>query len=258
VNRAANIALAVLAVLVLGAAIYVVTHNDAPSSGGIPAGSVAAHQTQVTTAPQTTPPGTPSLGLDATSASSAGAGAEPVIAFLGDDWTAGTGASAKAKRFTTLVCAQLHAHERNFGVDFTGYAKSSDSAGPYLDRVDAVVAANPQVVVVSGGRNDRSDDLATAAEQIKKLFAELHTKLPSAVLIAVAPFWGDSDLPTELVTLADAVKTGVTDAGGTYLDIADPIHGHPDFMADAADPNDQGYASIAAALEPELAPLLPN
>jgi lysophospholipase L1-like esterase len=46
--------------------------------------------------------------------------------------------------------------------------------------------------------------------------------------------------------------------GGTYLDIPDPIHGHPGFMADAADPNDRGYAAIAAALEPQLALLLPH
>jgi lysophospholipase L1-like esterase len=259
VNRAANIALAVLAVVVFSAAIYVVTHNDAPSgNNGAGVGSAAAQQTTRSTTPQSTPTSTaqssPSLGVAGTSASTSGT---LVIAFLGDDWTAGTGASSEAKRFTTLVCAQLDAEERNFGVDLTGYAKSSDSAGPYRERIDELVAADPAVVVVSGGRNDRSDDAETAAVQIHQVFAKLHAKLPNAVLIGVAPFWGDSDLPEELVALADAVKQGVTDAGGTYLDIPDPIHGHPDYMADLADPNDKGYAAIAAALEPELAPLLP-
>jgi acyl-CoA thioesterase-1 len=262
VNRAANIALAVLAVLVFSAAIYVVTHNDAPSGTDGSVGSIAAHQTTPSSTPQTTTPATPhttaasspSLGIEGTSATTGG---EPVVAFLGDDWTAGTGASAKAKRFTTLVCAQLHAEERNFGVDYTGYAKSSDTSGPYRERVDELVATDPDVVVVSGGRNDRPDDAATAAVRIHKLFASLHAKLPNAVLIGVAPFWGDSDLPEELVALADAVKQGVTDAGGTYLDITDPIHGHPNYMADDADPNDKGYAAIAAALAPQIAPLLP-
>jgi lysophospholipase L1-like esterase len=60
-----------------------------------------------------------------------------------------------------------------------------------------------------------------------------------------------------MVALGAAIKNGVTAAGGTYLDIPDPIHGHPDFMADAADPNNQGYAAIAAAVATQLEPLLP-
>jgi lysophospholipase L1-like esterase len=250
VNRVANVALAVLAVVVLGAAIWVITQNKAPASSTGTQGSIAAEQTTIA-APRTSA----SHSVDATSASSS---TGVVVAFLGDDWTAGVGASDTTKRFTTLVASDLHLVERNFGVAGTGYAKSSDARGPYSARVNAVVAANPAVVVVSGGRNDASDDAATASEHVHALFATLHSKLPGAVLIAVAPFWGDSDLPPEMVTLGQQVEQGVTDAGGTYLDVPDPIHGHPAFMADAADPDDQGYAAIAAALEPQLTPLLPH
>jgi lysophospholipase L1-like esterase len=252
VGRTGNIALAVLAVLELAAAGYVVGHNDTPKTGaasaaavGQPTGGSSTSQTR------------PSRGIDATSATRDGTGAV-VVAFLGDDWTAGTGASGKGKRFTTQLSRQFDVQERNFGVDGTGYAKSSDSGGPYASRLAAVVAAQPQVVVVSGGRNDRSDDAATVAERAHRLFATLRARLPDAVLIAVAPFWGDSELPPELVALGDAVRQAVTDAGGNYLDVPDPIHGHPAYMADAGDPNDVGYRTIAAALEPQLAPLLPR
>lgn len=254
-SRTGNIALAVLAVVELAAAVYVVTHNDAPKHKVTRS---AAAQQQPGPVTSTSSSSSASLGIDATSASRGSAAGPVVVAFLGDDWTAGTGASHKRKRFTTLLASALGVDEQNFGVDGTGYAKPSDSDGAYRSRVAAVVAADPQVVVVSGGRNDQSDDAATAADEVHRLFATLHTKLPSAVLIAVAPFWGDSDLPPEMVALGDAVKQAVTDAGGTYLDLEDPIHGHPDFMADDADPNDQGYAAIAAALEPELAPLVPR
>jgi lysophospholipase L1-like esterase len=268
VNRVANVALAVLAVVVFGAAVYVVRQNGAPAPRAS-AGTIAAQQTTAplrstpappsTSAPRsgaTSVAGSPpaSLGIDATSSTRPG----PVVAFLGDDWTAGIGASSTGKRFTSLLAARLGIVERNFGVNGTGYAKSSDSGGPYSSRVDAVVAAAPAVVVVSGGRNDTSDDPATAAAHARALFATLHAKLPDAVLVAVAPFWGDSDLPPEMTALGAAVKQGVTDAGGTYVDIPDPIHGHPSFMADAADPDDQGYAAIASALEPQLALLLPH
>ena len=258
VNRIANIALAMLAVVVVGAAVYVVTNNKAPATHGRASGSIAAQQTPITSPPVTTS-SAPSLGTDPTSAVSTGTTtASPVIAFLGDDWTTGAGASTKSMRFTTLLCAQLHAVERNFGADGTGYAKSSATGGAYSSRVNAIVAANPQVIVVSGGRNDQSDDAATAADAAKALFKKLHEKLPDAVLVAVAPFWGDSDLPPEMVALSAAINKGVTAAGGSYLDVPDPIHGHPGFMADDADPNDKGYAAIAAALEPQITLLLPH
>ena len=236
--------LAVLAVVEIGAAVYVVhdTHSSKhPVAQPAVRSSAAIH--------------TPSLGIEGTSASQA---AQPLIAFLGDDWTAGTGATGTAQRFSTMVCAQLGAAEKNFGVDGTGYAKSSAAGGPFETRIAAIVAADPQMIVVSGGRNDYVDAPATAAAHARELFATLHSKLPDAVLIAIKPFWGDSDLPPAMDALASAVQQGVTAAGGTYLDLPDPIHGHPSFMADPADPNDQGYAAIAAALVPELQPLLPS
>lgn len=254
--------MAAVAVLELAAAVYVVTHNDAPKAAGAGSAAQQRSSTPPSSLSTSSSQSTSSFGIDATSAArSGGSGAgslTTVVAFLGDDWTAGIGATSEAKRFTTLTCGQLDLTERNFGVDGTGYAKSSAAGGAYDSRVDAVVAAHPQVVVVSGGRNDRDDSAATAARAAHELFTTLHKRLPHAELIAVAPFWGDSDLPPEIVALAGAVKSAVTAAGGSYLDLPDPIHGHPDFMADAGDPNNAGYAAIAAALESRLAPLLPR
>lgn len=237
--------LGVLAVAEIVAAVYVVRSQGDSSTAATPDSSV------VTSASPS-----PSLGIDGSSSSKPNGG--PVIAFLGDDWTRGTGASANSKRFTTLLCEQLGARELNYGVDGTGYAKRGPDGGQYARRVTQLVADHPDVVVVSGGRNDSTDNPATARDEVAELFATLRAKLPDAVLVAVAPFWGDSDQPPEMVALGAAIEDGVTAAGGTYLDLEDPIHGHPGFMADLADPNDDGYAAIAAALAPELEPLLPS
>jgi lysophospholipase L1-like esterase len=224
------------------AAIYVIGNNHAPGkSAAVDALATVSATPRRATLPH--PAGT-------TEASSAA----PVVAFLGDDWTLGVGASATSRRFTTVVSRGLKLSERNFGLDGAGYAKSTG----YRSRVDDVVAAKPAVVVVSGGRNDARGDPATAARQIQTLFADLHRRLPQAVLVALAPFWGDSDLPAELTVLGQAIKQAVRDVGGAYVGLADPIHGHPEFMADQADPNDDGYAAIAAAVEPELAKRLPR
>ena len=45
-------------------------------------------------------------------------------------------------------------------------------------------------------------------------------------------------------------------ADGHYLAVPDPIHGHPQDMSDGADPDDAGYAAIAAALTPKIRAVL--
>jgi lysophospholipase L1-like esterase len=178
------------------------------------------------------------------------------VAFLGDDYTAGTRASTTSARFSTLVSTALDLTERNFGVAGSGYANPR-GGGDYQSRVGRVVAAKPDVVVVSGGRNDVIDDPDTVASNASDLFAELHARLPHAVLVAVAPFWGDSPPRPLLATIAASIKSAVLAVGGRYMNLPDPLRGHPKWMADQADPNDAGYAAIAKAIKPVLAASLP-
>ncbi|MFN2562023.1 MAG: SGNH/GDSL hydrolase family protein [Jatrophihabitans sp.] len=252
-KRAADAALAALGVLVIIAAVYVSKHNG-PSDAATVNTGVPANIAPPTGS--TRPGSTLSPSASSGTGTSAAAGVrEKVVAFLGDEWTAGAGASAKANRFASLLSSHLHVRQRNFGADGAGYGSSS---GGYESLVAKVVAAHPDVVIVSGGRNDLSPghDLTATPDEVDRLFADLRAGLPNAQLIAVAPFWGDSDLPKALVKLGGEVKDAVTAAHGTYLDMEDPIHGHPGLMADDVDPNDQGHAAIAAALEPKVVPLL--
>ncbi|MGH8861382.1 MAG: SGNH/GDSL hydrolase family protein [Jatrophihabitantaceae bacterium] len=173
-------------------------------------------------------------------------------AFLGDDYTLGTGASSKAKSWTTLVSDALGLDPVVVGDNGAGYAKPAQDGRIYADLVDRVVAAKPTLVVVSGGRNDVVDDVATLDEAATTLFAELRNRLPDATIVAVAPLWGDSAHPAKLTPVDNAVQAGVRLANGSYLDIQDPLHGHPKWMADDAHPNDKGYAAIADAVSSAL------
>jgi lysophospholipase L1-like esterase len=183
--------------------------------------------------------------------------ARAVVAFLGDDYTSGVGATSAPGRSTTIVCAALGVTEANFGVAGSGYAHLG-VAGNYASRIDQVVLAAPDVVVLSGGRNDIDSNLDTVAINAHAVFETLHQRLPNAVLVAVAPWWGDSVPRGALATIAVSIRQAVEAVGGTYLALPDPLLGHPGFMADLADPNNSGYAAIAAALGPKLRPLIPR
>jgi acyl-CoA thioesterase-1 len=177
--------------------------------------------------------------------------------FLGDDYTAGAGASQGSTKWTDQVATELHLDATVVAEDGAGYATRGTDGTSYLQLVDAVVKARPSLVIVSGGRNDVDQSPDTLRSAAAQLFTRLQQRLPDATIVAVAPWWGDSQHPPKLTKVDDAVQAAVQAiANGKYLDIADPLVGHPDWMADDANPNDRGYAaistSVAAALRPAL------
>jgi lysophospholipase L1-like esterase len=242
------VVLSVAAVAVFAVAGYLLVHNSSVHRAGqVPRLPAAA---SVSTAPSAPAP--------ASATNSRPSRAEPVVAFLGDDWTSGTGASSPAKRFTTLVSAKLHLRERNLGVAGSGYAKQGLSGGDYLSRVPTVVAAHPTIVIVSGGRNDVGETVGYVQSRARRLFQLLHSRLPRTTVVAVQPMWGSSPAPPALHRVIRAVRRGVQAAGVHYLGYPDPLRGHPGLMADDNHPNDDGYAAIAAVLEKRLVKYVPK
>jgi lysophospholipase L1-like esterase len=242
VQRVWKIVVLVLTVVVITAAGYVLTrHDPVPQAGESPgyAESTASRSP------------TPSVAT--------GTSARPVkVVFLGDDYAAGRGASSPAHGWTGAVAGALHLDASVVAEPGAGYATPGVRGGSYAALVGGVVAAKPQVVLVSGGRNDVGAAPATLRAQTRALFARLKAELPDARLLAIAPWWGDSAHPPKLAKVDAAVRAGVEAAGGTYLDAPDPLRGHPSWMADAADPTDRGYAAIARAVTDALRAQLPR
>jgi len=254
-RRFAATATVVAAVVVFAGVLYVFVKKDPVPHAGSTPGFTAQNLGS--------PSPSGSHGVLGVSTSLASASSTPTssssavqIVFLGDDYTAAVGAPGHG--FTGAVANQLGAHKLTVASPGAGYAKPGTDHHAYLDLEQQVVADHPDVVVVSGGRNDIGDDPATLRDDAKQLFARLHHDLPDATLVAVAPWWGDSAHPADLKPVDDAVRTGVQAAGGTYLDLADPLAGHPSWMATDADPNARGYQAIATSLVAALQPLLPS
>ena len=104
-RRVGSVALVLLALAVFAAAGYVVVHQTRVAAGRpharpLPSASPRAAPGDPTTSRHRGRPRRPDRNPSATPV-------PPVVAFLGDDWTSGAGASPTSKRFTTLVCAQL-------------------------------------------------------------------------------------------------------------------------------------------------------
>lgn len=246
VRRVWTALLLISAGVVAIAVVYVVRqHDDVPRAGQAPGYSQPAAPSSTSRRSTTTAPTT------ATPA--------PIrLAFLGDDYTAGSGASSPSDGWTARVSAALDVTATTVAADGAGYATAGAGGRTYQDLVDEVAAANPQIVVVSGGRNDVIQSPAQVRVAAQQVFANLHTLLPDAKLVAIAPWWGDSPHPAKLTKVNTAVQAGVEAVHGVYLDIPDALRGHPNWMADLADPNDRGYRAIAASVTGPLQAQLPR
>lgn len=236
-NQLVTIGVAVLSVatITLVAAALLIPRNVATSS----------------TPPQVIPTiATPAPRLDA--------------AFMGDSYTAGAGSSVWANSFTNLVANSQGWNEKNFGRGGTGYTGSVSGAvakiacgltycPSYEEMIVTVAAKKPAIVFVSGGRNQASEDQLQLARGITKFYSDLRAALPNVKIFATSPVWDSSATPASLQLMASAVKEATEAVGGVYLDIGQPLHGHPELItADHVHPNDAGHLAIAKAIEAAL------
>lgn len=175
----------------------------------------------------------------------------PVVAFLGDSYTVGARASNEATRWSSLVSKELGWSEQNFGIADTGYLVegSMENGVPYADRIPAIAEANPEIVVVSGGLNDMFSSTADIVSAINTTYTELRAALPDARIIAVSPLWTAGEpVPVQMVALNDAVRAAASSVNAEYVDLGQPLVGHPEWMhSDKVHPLDEGYAAIAEA-----------
>jgi lysophospholipase L1-like esterase len=178
------------------------------------------------------------------------------VAFYGDSYTLGTGASSTKRRWSTAICAERNWREYNPSVNGLGFVNNRDGT----DEPGQVIASKPDIVFITMGLNDNfSYDRAADAihKQIGVDFDRLKKALPDARFIVVEPFWYTDDRPKSFGVISGWVKDAAATIGADYIPGASRwIEHHPEWMAsDALHPNDEGYAEMTKRMNEELAKL---
>lgn len=197
-------------------------------------------------------------GKQAASASPSAAPAAPKsVVFIGDSYAQGTGASAPNNRWTTKLSFALGWTEHNLARGGTGYLVSPtdpksacglDYCPSYAEMIPEAVKEKPNVIVVSGGRNDIGAGNAQFSDAATDFYTKLRAALPDARIITLDPLWDASKPPGQLAAYSDSVRAAVTAVKGEYIDIKQPLNGHPDWViADGVHPSDSGHDAIYRA-----------
>lgn len=183
---------------------------------------------------------------------------QPVVAFYGDSYTLGTGASDPARRWSTLICDDRGWNEINPSVNGLGFV--INRTGFSDDLIPRIIEADPDIVFVTMGLNDNflmPDRAAEIEEAITDDLDTLAEELPDARLIVVEPFWYTDERPESVDQIIGWVRDAAQDVGADYIAGASHwLDGHPEWMAaDGIHPNDEGYAAMAKRMDEELTAL---
>ncbi len=239
----ADLLLLIAAIVVIAFAIWVILGD----------GRAAEPRRAAPSTTSTTPVVTPKE----TSGASKAPSRRPVAVFVADSYTTGVGGGGT--KWTTLLAQRRGWDEVNLGYRGTGYARASiapdcPAAGcpNYLLVVDQVVARRPDIVVVSGGRND-AVDMSAAATNIPLVFQQLRTKLPKARIIAISPFWDSRPYPVALRTIGSDVHSAMQSVRGEYVEIGSPLRNKPQLLGrNGIFPAAAGYETLANAVASAL------
>lgn len=184
--------------------------------------------------------------------SSEGAGqvvAESRVVVLGDSYTVD---SADGAGYVPPVAEALDWVPLLEALDGTGYVAPGLTAdpSPYRNRLDAVVADRPDLVLVQGSTNDvgaPATELAAAADQ---LYAALAARLPDARVVVLGPVGPPGVDPAGVAGVRDVLRQAAAAAGLTFID---PLAGgwlepSEGLYADPVHPNEVGYRQLAIEL----------
>jgi lysophospholipase L1-like esterase len=180
----------------------------------------------------------------------------PLVAFYGDSYTLGTGATDPAARWSSVICSDRDWTEFNPSVNGLGFVNNRTAFGDG-DLPDLIIRQRPDLVFVTMGLNDNfSYDFAADRihQQIDADLDRLAAALPDARFIVVEPFWYTDARPTSLGIITGWVHSAAIRIGADWVPGASHwIEGHPEWMAnDGLHPNDAGYAELARRMDAAL------
>jgi len=180
---------------------------------------------------------------------------QPLVAFLGDSWTAGVGATDR-RGYVVRTAERLGWGYANLGVGGSGYSVPGPHHSLFAQRIPQLVALHPDVVVVQGSLNERHSTPGRLGPAAQATLAQLTAALPpgTPVLVVGACYNPGTADPT-IDWINREVSRAATEAGLPFVDPAaagwlDPHD--PGLWSDTIHPDDRGHQLFADALAPLL------
>jgi acyl-CoA thioesterase-1 len=178
--------------------------------------------------------------------------ADPSVVAIGDSIMRGHGLTPD-QAWPALMAAHDDWQLDNLACDGAGFlavGDSSECGGTFASLVAQAVALHPRTIIIEGSSNDFGESNSSLMPETLAQLKELRAALPHAQIIGLSTIWGDTAVPAQLADVDQQVRTAVTSIGGVFLDIGQPLGGHPEWMqSDDVHPTTAGQVAIYAAVQ---------
>jgi lysophospholipase L1-like esterase len=136
----------------------------------------------------------------------------------------------------------------------TGYiAANNDGGRPFGERIDPVIAARPNLIVIAGGLNEGRYPPAEVGAAAAAVFARLRNELPETRIVVVGP-WNPPNAGDQIPQVRDAIFDAAAANGIT--DLVDPLPWEVEVGSDGTHPAEIGQRQIAEHLTEALRPIV--
>lgn len=167
------------------------------------------------------------------------------VVTLGDSLMSGFGLEPQ-QAWPTLLAGRAHVWLTNLACPGMGFVVQGDCGTTYAGLIPAVAALQPQLLIVESSSNDFWEDEDEIRTDTVDTVDQLHAAAPDARIVGLSTIWNDDpDVPADTKVTSDALKDAVDRAGGTFIDIGQPLAGHPEWMQeDDVHPTPRGQRAI--------------
>lgn len=211
--------------------------------------------------PSATPPipSTPPTPAAASAFAASAAPGAPAVApvptrvlAIGDSIMKGFGLS-RADAWPELISAANGWSLDSLACDGAGFVQPGSSlecGDTFVDVSRSAAPLAPDLIIIEGSSNDfgqSNPELLPATISALKI---LRTQFPKTDIIGLSTVWSETTPPAQLADINSQVQEAVEAVGGHYLDIGQPLSGHPELMqGDDVHPTVTGQIVLAAAIQ---------
>lgn len=177
----------------------------------------------------------------------------PVVMIIGDSFTVGWGPVRRWETYAAQAARRLGWQLITAGAGGTGYVNPGRAGRDFHAsfRQELSWRPAPDLLIVSGGHNDRRVPASEVEAAADKLFTEVKTYWPEVRIVVIGPLWV-SDAPRWAYDVRDAIAAAARRAGAEFLDplaesdiVGDESDG---VLPDGVHPTLRGHARLAGWL----------
>lgn len=154
------------------------------------------------------------------------------VVTLGDSLMSGAGLPL-GEAWPFLLAQREDVSLTNLACGGMGFVVAGECGTAYAGFSPAIAALQPELIIVQSSSNDFWQDADEIRTDTDDTIAQLHDAAPDARIVGLSTIWNDDpDVPDDTATTSDALRDAVDSAGGIFVDVGQPLVGHPEWLQD--------------------------